>query len=196
MRASSRGYLGAVKLLLRCPETQVMRDYSGYQSHVEMMEAINLRPVLSMLNATCCLDVNQHLLAVAKYGNARELVGLLKCLDADINTVDEKGRTPLYLTSLNGKIEILDVILDHPDTMVNKGINVDGGTAFSIASERGHDEIMEMFISSKHHNTDVNDGWCSTNWTPGLSNCKSNFVPITTKSPTTVQGEMKLKSHR
>ena len=53
-------------------------------------------------------------------------------------TVDRRGRTPLYIASLKGHVEVVRVLLDLLNIDVDEGRDRDGATPFSIASEKGH----------------------------------------------------------
>ena len=100
--ASLGGYTRVVKLLLRCPKTMVsVSHYGGYD---DIKEIFDLKRTLSQMRATCCLDINRVLLKTAMEGDFRAVRGLLQCPDSEINVVDERGRTPLYLATLRGHI--------------------------------------------------------------------------------------------
>ena len=129
------------------------------------------RHILSQMEATCCLNLDEGLLKASRDGHFRSIRGILLCPNSDINVVDGKGRTPIYLSSMMGHIESVKVLLDNPQEDPNKGMVSIGhtDTAFSIASEKGHFKIMWHLL--QHHETNVSEGWCYDNWTPHLSTC-------------------------
>ena len=73
------------------------------------------------------------------HDNHRAMRGLAQCPEADLMTVDRRGRTPLYIASLKGHVEVVRVLLDKLLNIdVDEGRDRDGATPFSIASEKGH----------------------------------------------------------
>ena len=87
--------------------------------------------------------------------------------------MDKKGRTPLYLASWKGHNKAVQVLLEDPNLNSNGGVNIGGGTAFSIASEKRHYMVLKLLII--HVNNDDNialsKGWCEQNWTPIITLC-------------------------
>ena len=104
------------------------------------------------------------LLSAAKSGNLTQLQALLNCniTDADINTVDGDDRTPLSLASHHGHLEVVALLLSHPQIDVNAADKVFGNTALIVASRRGHADVVDLLLNhseidpnrqSKHGNT-------------------------------------------
>ena len=81
---------------------------------------------------TCCVNVNEGLIIAAITGDHRAIRGLGQCPNADINTIDAKGRTPLYLASLLGHAKATEEILNQENVSFNKGREIDGLTPFSV----------------------------------------------------------------
>ena len=98
-----------VKLLLRCPKAEIKTEHA-YQS--EIMDYIDLRQTVQESNPTCCLKVNLSLLGAAGEGDYRALRGLLQCpgSKSNINTVNIKGPSPLYIASMMGHIQAVNVL--------------------------------------------------------------------------------------
>ena len=98
-----------VKLLLRCPKAEIKTEHT-YQS--EIMDYIDLRQTVQESNPTCCLKVNLSLLGAAGEGDYRALRGLLQCpgSKSNINTVNIKGQSPLYIASMMGHIQAVNVL--------------------------------------------------------------------------------------
>ena len=97
-----------------------------------------------------------------------------------VNTVDNKGRTPLYIASMAGHLEAVRTLVHYLNTDVNIGRRINGGTAFSIASEKSHFGVLEALILSK--NSQESKGWCIDMWT---NPCKRmEYLAAVTETPT------------
>ena len=191
-KASWKSYIRVVKLFLRCSETDVAQEYVSQleeSGRKDIVEVIRWWGTLSQIGATCCLNVDEDLLKAAAEGDFRSILGLLLCPESDINVDGRRGRTPLFLASLNGHIKALEALIENPNIDINKGEVVNGRTAFSIASEKGHfDNIRKLIYSDE---TDVNLGWIKDSWTnhifianPVISSTESTY-----KSTTQVPGK-------
>lgn len=163
--ASQKGYLNVVKMLLRCPKTQI--DIDDLNTFEELNNSsLSIRNTLLKSKHTCCLNENEGLLKAAESGDHRAIKGLGQCPNADINTVDAKGRTPLYLASLLGHEKATEELLTQKSIDFNKGRRLDGLTPFSIASQKGHNQIMSLLINNfTKKYFDLNNGWESDQWT-------------------------------
>ena len=186
-----RKHFRTIKLLLRCPKTEVKND-SSYGSDVK--QAIELRSLSMDFRPTCCLNVKESLLGAAWVGDFRAIRGLLDCPGSEhnVNTVESKGRTPLYIAAMKGHREAVDVVLQNQDVDVNIGRRVNGGTAFSIASEKSHFDVMQALIVNENgkalivsEKCNMGKGWCIDNWTKP---CKqiTDLSTATTTPPTSV----------
>ena len=164
--ASRNGYLNVVKMLLRCSKTQVEIN------KLDIFEDLddNGRSMIDILRKskhTCCLSENKGLLKAAISGDYRALKGLGQCPKADINTVDAKGRTPLYLATWFGHKKAIAELLNQKNLDFDKGRSLDGMTPLSIASQKGHAQIMRLLIehSNNQNTSDVDSSWQSDKWT-------------------------------
>ena len=169
-RAAYNGHLMAVKLLLRCPKTKFDNIESRY---ADIHEAIEMHSYLLNVGLTCCLNVADGLLQAATKGYYREIRGLLLCPDSNSNVIDRRGNTPLYLASQKDHPMSVQVLLEDKKIDADIGRTLDGGTPFSIASEKGHFKVMKQLIAHGNdvQESDLNKGWCSDNWTPHKTMC-------------------------
>ena len=143
-------HLEIFEVLLRCPKTKIPEEFEGN------------RTALMKKSATCCLNTSFALLAAAWGDDFRAIRGLLQCPCAEINTVNQKGMTPIYIASLQGHLQSAQVLVNDRKLDVNKVRRTKGTTAFAIASEKGHFKIMQLLVN--HKNIDVNVAWCKDNW--------------------------------
>ena len=170
-KGGQRIYFRLVKLLLRCSKT-IMSDElaklitdldldSNLYIRIEIEQLLNMRAEYQKMKPSCCLYASQSLLNASRKGNFRDIRGLLKCPLANVNMIDNRGRTPLYIASMLGQLRAVEVLLD--DKMVQLDIKKtsDGGTAFSIASEKAHFDIMKLLIIEQ---SDNNEGWHIDEW--------------------------------
>ena len=169
LAASSEGHLDIVKLLLRCPKTDInMKDASGYTAFDKhhdkdlILQAFERRATLLEGNHTCCMQGNYKLFRAAKTGDDRAIKGLGQCPNVDINIYDRKGRTSLYLSSWLGHSRAVKKMLEVPNIDANKGRYLDGKTPTAIATEKGHFEVMKFLIQSNLAN--MNKGWFHDIW--------------------------------
>ena len=97
--------------------------------------------------------------AVAEnYHNLVELLLKSKQSGLDLNAVHtkESNRTALMLASCSGHVEVVRLLLQHPETNVNQR-DVDGCTALSLASKAGYDEIVDLLLKKPHIKVDLVD---------------------------------------
>ena len=100
---------------------------------------------------------NTALLEAAEKGNS-ELLSQLLTAEADVNTADKDGKTPLYTATSWGRTECVKQLLA-AGADVNKA-DKDGETPLYQAAFKGHKECVKQLIAAK---ADVNkankDGW-------------------------------------
>ena len=123
----------------------------------------------------------------ATSGDYRAIKGLGQCPNVDINTENGKGMTALYLASWIGRKEAVKELLDVANIDENKNVYLNGQTAYSIASEKGHFEIMKLlthshnlYMETHSHHIDVNKGWFLDSWPSLLLLSRSEIFHITT----------------
>lgn len=181
----ARIYYRIIKLLLRCPKTifSTRMIPEGYMILRQELEPIlDMRSILIKMRSTCCINVREDLLNAAWLGDFRAIRGLLECpgTEININSVDTKGRTPLYIAALMGHLQAVVVLTSNININVNIGILFDGSTALSIASEKAHFDIMRQLIG--HSN--ANEGWNRDNWAKYAPQQKLIDSPIQPSSTT------------
>ena len=150
-----------------------------------------------MMIPTCCKNVHSDLLFSAKQGDYRAIEGILRCPASVINVGDHKGRTALILASMHGHNLAVQVLLANPNVDTNIGLYKSGETAFSMASRKGHLEVIRQLANKE--NNEVINGWCYDNWTPQSIFCKSTTAKIpsiaTTNGVTGTSSKSNLKIH-
>ena len=72
----------------------------------------------------------------------------------DVNRGDNDGETPLYVASKTGYHDMVEILLNHDKTNVNKGRNSDGQTPLHVASENGHLGVVKLLVGDD--NIEVN----------------------------------------
>ena len=178
--SSRRGFLRSLKLILRCPKTlqstitKLLQKEDNFHGP-NIREALNFRGKLMQLNATCCLNVDKSLLQAAIIGDFRAIRGLLSCPESDVNVIDEKGRTPLFLASWLRHEKAVQALLNDTNINVNVGTIFDGATPFSIASRKGYFEIMQLLIN--HEQTVESQVWLIDKWASDFSKPISKMKP-------------------
>ena len=157
-----------LKLLVRCPKTK-LTNLQFYGDDVSQLHGLHSEMIEK--NPSCCLHVNRSLLAAAWKGDFRGIRGQLECpgSESNVNTVDNRGRTPLYIASMMGHLKAVEVLIYNSNVNSNIGVRVDGGTPFSIASERARFEVMRFLI--QHGQSEKARGWCNDNWVENLKPC-------------------------
>lgn len=103
-----------------------------------------------------CRSVNsQKLQDAAELGDLGQ-IKLLTESGANVNDTDNRGRTALYVAALNGKLNIVDYLLNH-DADPNKGASWKGNQRpIHVAAKYGYVEIIQDLL---HHGAkiDAND---------------------------------------
>ena len=169
-------HVRVVKLFLRCPMTEVPNYAGGLEG---ITEALDMRSLFLQMSPSCCKDVDNDLLSAAWQGDHLGIRGILRCPTANIHVMDNKGRTPLFLASMQGHNQAVQVLLSDPNIDLDINLAKTGEMAFSIASRMSHFDVMAQLIRSKW----TLDGWCNDNWTPLHIMCRKPNVKNATESP-------------
>src|SRR5581483_4993278 len=90
----------------------------------------------------------QEQLTSAVFGSRTKEVGALLSRGADVNGPDKRGTTPLYKASVQGKTEIVRVLLDAgADPNLDSGGETEG-TPLCAAAAWGHTDIVRLLLQS------------------------------------------------
>ena len=136
--ATHNGHVNIVKLLMRCPKTQI--DNNKMDAFDTLYTSVSsIRNTLLKSRHTCCLNANEVLLMAVIKNDPRAIKGLGQCPNADINTIDIKGRTPLYLSLWLGNKQATEEILKHNNVNLNKRRQTDGSESEGNSEEASRD---------------------------------------------------------
>jgi hypothetical protein len=83
-----------------------------------------------------------HWASTGHHFNDGSVLRLLLEHGADINALDKRGWTPLFVASINGALEVVRLLLEHGADVEAKDNN--GKTALQKAADQGHDEVVEL----------------------------------------------------
>lgn len=180
--AKIRKYYRIVKLLLRCPKTivpnRLIEEFTSVlKLKDDVKQILDIRSDLIEMMASCCRNVKQGIFTAAWTGDFRAIRGLLECpgTEININSVDKKGRTPLYIAAMMGHLKAVEVLISNTYIDANIGTSFDGKTAICIASEKAHVEVMKQLIINGDSNE--NKGWSNDDWTKYAVIGKLNHAP-------------------
>ncbi|MCP4150620.1 MAG: hypothetical protein GY757_22935 [bacterium] len=94
---------------------------------------------------TGVLDLLKPLHIAAEQGDILSVNSILKKNPEMLNSLDEYGRSPLYLASVNGFEQVVEHLLEYgPDVNIRE---VNGYAALEKAREKGHVEIARMLAA-------------------------------------------------
>lgn len=91
-------------------------------------------------------EYDNALIEATKEGQV-EQVSLLITAGANVNNVDENGRTPLYWAARNDRTECMRLLIATPDIDVNSEDN-NGYTPLDCAEKHGHSKSSELLIAA------------------------------------------------
>jgi ankyrin repeat domain-containing protein 50 len=117
----------------------IMATQEGHQEMVQLLldyKDINVNEQ-DFYGQTALFEASCH--------GQKEIQLLLKHKDIDVNQQNILGTTALYGASVRGHTKILQLLLKHEDINFNKK---DLYSALSVASEKGHKEVLGCTISN------------------------------------------------
>ena len=91
-------------------------------------------------------EYDNALIEATKEGQV-EQVSLLITAGANVNNVDENGRTPLYWAARNDRTECMRLLIASPDIDVNSEDN-NGYTPLDCAEKHDHSKSSELLIAA------------------------------------------------
>ena len=108
------------------------------------------------------IDASDALLQAIKQCNIEVAKYLIKDCNANVETKDSNGRTPIYFASQAGFLEIIKYLVEqhHVDTNIKDKY---GNTPLNVASYKGHLDVVKYLVENCHANVEISD---SNGWTP------------------------------
>ena len=162
MYACQNNHITVVKILLRCPQTDVhlqnnkfetAKEIAGLSSNIN--SAFENHTHLLNNGHTCCSGQMKKGLQMAAINNdSARIVNFLGCNGIELNKGYDSGRTPLYIASREGYFEIVQHLLKITEIDVNQ--NVTGETALIMAADRGYTNIVSLLLEIPIIDTNIN----------------------------------------
>ena len=164
LRVSKSGALNVVKMLVEAGADVCVTDNKGrtcliFAAHKGHTETVRYLVGLKDVDVNQSGDEVCSALRRAVVGNHADVVQVLIDAGADIETKDQKGRSPLHNAGSSGALDVLK-------TLVKAGADVcvtdsTGRTCLIFAAHRGHTETVRYLVGLK--DVDVNHvdttGW-------------------------------------
>ena len=91
------------------------------------------------------LNTNTEFIRAVSYGNINLARKLLIC-DAEIDTVNDKGQTPLMIATIKGNIDLVDLLLQHGASIYKQDLF--GNSAVKYARLNCQSAILSRFNSA------------------------------------------------
>ena len=148
--AALRGNFGIVKLLIK---HRAKIDAKDKNERTPLHNTANMKIVEYLIEHNANIDQKD------KYGNTPLMMSLIRWIPEISLFLIEKGAivegksqnkensTPLHLAVSNGNIEIVKKLIQHKAKLDPK--NTKGQTAFDIAVEKKHEEIISILIEAE-----------------------------------------------
>ncbi|EAY14998.1 ankyrin repeat protein, putative [Trichomonas vaginalis G3] len=129
-----------------------LKDSNNFEQIYNFMKMLSLQDNHNMFSLACkeglCEKRNASWMDVlhvaSKEGNIQLVKSLLKCR-CYIENIDQNGNTPLIISSLFDKQEVVKYLISAGADKEAK--NKDGNTPLSIATKEGHLEVVKYLIS-------------------------------------------------
>ena len=157
MYAASTGRTDVVKLLLHaganpaalCGRGRSALHRACQMGHVQVVRELTYSKKDIAINAPdACFSGWSALKWAAEEGNEANFETLLSRADIDVNyaSPDDGGRTVLHTVSSNGLTKIVEILLSHPDIMIDIPTTY-GSTPLILASSYGHIGVLELLLA-------------------------------------------------
>ena len=124
-------------------------------------------------------------------GKLTKVQTLLGCPSMDINYL-RNDKTPLFVSSQNGHLDVVKEILSHPQTDVNKGqisegttpLHAHGAAPLFAASRKGHLEVVKELLADARVDPNVQCGrYNRTSLMRAIQRSKINVVELLLRCP-------------
>ena len=158
--AAARGHKHVVGRLLDCgADVNAQRNEDQSTSLTIASQKGHIDTVLMLLSKGAKTEVRDHLgrtpLWYAAANGHMMVVSALRSAGARIDAMDNKGYTPLWIAAINGHEDVAGILLDC-GADINDQSNNDQSTSLTVASQKGHIDIVRMLLS-KGAKTEVRD---------------------------------------
>ena len=105
------------------------------------------------LHHVCVSDMS-----APRFNQADRVTALMYDYGAPVNATDEDGSTALHLAAAAGRVEAVEVLVQHPDCRVNTRERWPGRTALHLAAEVGSAEAVEVLVHHPECRVNATDG--------------------------------------
>lgn len=92
----------------------------------------------------------QQRIAISQWGQATCMRLLLNAQGIDVNKVNNKGQTALWLAVFNNNVECVRLLLNAPGININQP-DATGKSPLDLASEKKHDECLKLLREAAKH---------------------------------------------
>ena len=92
----------------------------------------------------------QKRIAISQWGQATCMRLLLNAQGIDVNKVNNKGQTALWLAVFNNNVECVRLLLNAPGININQP-DAAGKSPLDLASEKKHDECLKLLREAAKH---------------------------------------------
>jgi len=144
--AALRGHLACVDFLIEKGADIAYQDRNGAWSLSFAVSGGKEEVIARLIEFGAPLDLRtENGLTLLHYAALRGMTGLIAC-GADVNTVDNWERSPLWMTAGNGNTAMVQALLEagaDPDRA-----NVFGETPLQRATREGHAEIITVLVEA------------------------------------------------
>ncbi|KAF2628423.1 ankyrin [Macroventuria anomochaeta] len=97
---------------------------------------------------------NKKRLMMARLGMSVDYEAVVRLLldtdEIDVNSEDDRGRTPLFWAAMEGKSHLVELLLSADEVNLEKR-DKSGFTALMLAVDNGHNKIVDLLRSYLQH---------------------------------------------
>ena len=149
--AAQQGHAEVVKLLLAARGINVnLAEIRGITplciaAQMGREETVRLLLAVPQIKIDACKNDGATPLFCAAQNNFPAIVELLILRGANVNLALDDSTPPLCSVAKHGNVEVARLLLQHSEIQINQTTK-NGVTALSIASQKGHKEIVKMLL--------------------------------------------------